>query len=346
MSSATNEMRSEAQADVRSEVRSFQEILGHDKHRGYFERLIANGDLSHAYCFSGLAGIGKMTFAKALARAVLCGDRQQDLSKFDSGNHPDYLVVTPDGASIKTEQIEAVHQFMHIKPLLSQRKVVLIDDAHEMTEVAQNKLLKLLEEPPGHALFVLVTNNSLKLLETVRSRVVTLNFHPLEQRALEMAILNTGLPLNQDILAASLGSLSRYCRWQEDQAYGEAIHLILRGLKALCEGKPAGWLGMLKAFEVMKDDTVEILDFIYVWFLDLTLVKQGVDPSHLRLSFEYENMVQCKQYVTTHALATCQELVHSAQVALERQQNSALVVEAMFFDIQEAIHGKGNRRTL
>lgn len=319
-------------------------IVGHEKHKAYFNQLFNNEGISHAYCFSGLEGIGKRRFAMALARAVLCMGHEQDFNKFDSGNHPDFLELVPEGTSIKTEQVESVHHFMHIKPFLAEKKVVLIDDAHLMTEVAQNKLLKLLEEPPGHSVFILVTNNYLKLLETIRSRVVTLNFHPLSQEDLLAVLADQGVTGDLEIIAAAMGSVYRYLRFVEDQGYKEAIYDIRKGLKCLCEGKHGQWLTLLKRFETLKEDSGDLLDYILLWFLDLSLVKEGLGEGYLRLSFEYENMVQCKQYVTTHALSLCREIVQDAIVALRNQQNYALVVESMFFDIQEAIHGKSHRR--
>ncbi len=324
--------------------RLFSEIFGHQKQKAYFQGVLASKTISHAYCFYGLSGIGKKALAKVIAREVLCENHKESITKFDSDNHPDYLEVTTDTGSIKTEQIEALHHFMHVKPYLSSHKVVVIDNADAMTDVAQNKMLKLLEEPPGHALFIFVTDNPLKLLETVRSRLVKVAFQPLDMAAMTHAIEAIGLQIDEKVLAAALGSLERYVRWHEDHVFSEGIQQLSKALRAICEGKRGQWITALKLFEDLKDDSRELFDFILVWFLDLTYVKAGLDRSYLRLSFEYESMVQYSGMMTTHALNGARDAVLDAVEALERQQNYALVVDSMFFNIQEAIHGKGNRR--
>lgn len=326
--------------------RTLSDLLGHERQKEYFKKLLSNGNLSHAYCFSGLSGIGKLSMARAVARQLMCGESKESLIKFDSCNHPDYLEIFKDGNSIKTEQVEALHNFMHIKPYISEYKVVIIDDSHLMTEAAQNKMLKILEEPPGHALFVFVTDRPFKLLPTIRSRLVMITFQPLSTEDMLQVAQRLNMPVNNKLLLSSLGSMARYKKWSEDSFYPEFIDTLTRGLKALCLGKNAQWMSAFKCFDELKEESGEIFDFILVWFVDLSMVKAGLDSSYLRLSFEYESMVQYSESLTTDALNNARAVVLEAIQALDRQQNYALVVDSMFFNIQEAFHGKGNRRTL
>lgn len=98
-----------------------------------------------------------------------CGSCSSCL-KYRSGNMADYLEVLPDGASVKNHQIEEAQSFMLIRPFESDYKVLLIRQAELTTEQAQNRLLKILEEPPHYAFFIFDTVDPERLLETIRSR--------------------------------------------------------------------------------------------------------------------------------------------------------------------------------
>ncbi len=317
----------------------FETIIGHEQQKAYFNQIAQNGSLAHAYCFEGVDGIGKFTFARTLAKSLLCG-KQIDLeAKFETDNHPDFLCVTADGTTIKTEQIEGLHSFIHMKPFLSELKIVLIDDAPAMTEQAQNKLLKLIEEPPGHALFLLMTDNAYKLLPTIRSRLIRIPFHPLTMDQLISLIQVRGLKVDEQLVGIAMGSMGHYIRWQEDQVFCEGVEKFFLILEGLCENKASKWLKHMVVFDTLKDDIEVLLEIGRVWFQDVMLIKEGGSEDLLRLSFKRQNMVQCTQYVTSLALISCIEAIDEAMVALKRQQNYQLVTEAVLYRIQEALHG-------
>lgn len=140
---------------------------------------------NRSYVFHGARSLGKATAAAELARALncqghdgsaLCGSCKQ----FEAGTYPDLITIgLEDRASIVIEQIRGLVQTLSLSSYYSSGvRVVIIDDAHLMTTEAQNALLKLIEEPPPHTIFILVAERLESLLVTVRSRCQAVHFAP------------------------------------------------------------------------------------------------------------------------------------------------------------------------
>ena len=150
---------------------------------------LSSGKLFQAYIISGPAGSGKMRLAKEIAKQAVCtGEKTgnaccgkcSDCRKADLGLHPD--IITVEKAQDKKEyQVDAIRQVRsdaYVIPNEAQRKVYIITEADRLSVPCQNTLLKTLEEPPKHAVFILVAENSGTLLDTVRSRCVELSLTP------------------------------------------------------------------------------------------------------------------------------------------------------------------------
>jgi DNA polymerase III subunit delta' len=149
------------------------------------------GDVAHAYELSGPRSIGKRTVAIRLAQTLLCTSEPHAAGgcgiclacrKVDHGTHPDVRMVgrlvdlekENDRKQIAIEQIREMQQDLALRPLEGRWRVVVIDDAADLSEHAEVALLKTLEEPPPHAVLLLLTATPAALLETIRSRLVPL----------------------------------------------------------------------------------------------------------------------------------------------------------------------------
>lgn len=139
----------------------------------FMKESLRKGHLSHSYLISGSEDL---TLAKSIAKHVLCKQEHTGCGscssclKLASDNHPDIMIVEPDGASIKNAQVEAFQEFIYIRPFESAHKIVIFMKAHLMTDRAQNRILKVLEEPPEYAVFLFLTHQTDLMLETVLSR--------------------------------------------------------------------------------------------------------------------------------------------------------------------------------
>ncbi|MDZ4821805.1 MAG: DNA polymerase III subunit delta' [Planctomycetota bacterium] len=180
----------------------WQGIYGHDAIVDNFRRALSRGRLGSTYLFIGPDGIGKRTFALALAKCLFCEQRPDaaldacgkcpSCQQMDAGTNPDlHQVGLPEGkASIPIDLLvgsqdkrmrEGLCYEISLKPFLGGRKVALINDADYLNraEVA-NSLLKTLEEPPPNSLIILIGTSADKQLVTIRSRSQTILFQPLE----------------------------------------------------------------------------------------------------------------------------------------------------------------------
>lgn len=187
---------------------SFNNIIGNEKIKSYLQEFINNKAISHSYLFSGQDGIGKKLFAREFAKMILCLSDNKPCNicssciKFDSNNNPDFLQIEPDGNSIKISQIREMQKNVYEKPILSNKKVFIIDESEKMTEEAQNSLLKTLEEPPEYMVIILISSNENKLLNTIKSRCLKINFLNIDNVELKSYIKEKGLDyqLSEDTL--------------------------------------------------------------------------------------------------------------------------------------------------
>lgn len=165
---------------------SLADIVGHKRCVGILRRTLATGRLAHAYLFVGPDGVGKRTVAWEMAKAIQCETKGEDAcercracGKVLAMAHPDVVVVEPKGRQIMVDQIRDVQRQMMYRPLEGPRRVVIIDQAHDLNAQAANALLKILEEPPQGNLLILVARSEFSLLPTVVSRCQRLYFAPL-----------------------------------------------------------------------------------------------------------------------------------------------------------------------
>ena len=150
----------------------FSELIGQKLVASTLEHAISSGKVSHAYLFTGPRGVGKTTVARILARRV---NQIQDIA-----DHPDIIEI--DAASNNgVDEIRDLREKVHIAPNLVQYKVYIIDEVHMLSNAAFNALLKTLEEPPSHVIFVLATTEPHKLPQTIISRTQHFPFRPISK---------------------------------------------------------------------------------------------------------------------------------------------------------------------
>jgi DNA polymerase III subunit gamma/tau len=165
---------------------SFEEIVGQKHVTETLANAIRTGRVAHAYIFSGVRGVGKTTTARVLAKALNCehGPTPQPCNQCDAcreiaaGTSLDVIEI--DAASNRgIDQIRELREMVRYAPASSRYKVVILDEAHQLTPEASNALLKTLEEPPERVIFVLATTQPEDLTETIRSRAQHFHFRSL-----------------------------------------------------------------------------------------------------------------------------------------------------------------------
>ncbi len=168
---------------------TFDEVVGQEHVCQTLKNGIASGKIAHAYLFSGPRGIGKTTTARILAKALNCkeGPTPQPCNKCIScveisrGSSLDVLEI--DGASNRgIDEIRALRENVKFAPVSSRYKIYIIDEAHQITHDAFNALLKTLEEPPRHIIFMLATTQPEKIPPTILSRCQRFAFKLIPQK--------------------------------------------------------------------------------------------------------------------------------------------------------------------
>lgn len=152
--------------------KNFREVVGQEHVTATLANAIQTGRISHAYLFTGPRGVGKTSAARILARAV------NGFSDDDAINHLDIIEI--DAASNRRiDEIRELRERVNSAPTSGKYKVYIIDEVHMLTKEAFNALLKTLEEPPKHVIFILATTEAHKLPETIISRTQRFSFKPI-----------------------------------------------------------------------------------------------------------------------------------------------------------------------
>ena len=164
------------------------EVLGQEPITQTLRHAVEGGKITHAYLFCGPRGTGKTSTARILAKAVNCPNQAGgepcnacDMCRsITEGRALDVIEI--DAASNRgIDEIRSLREKANYAPSLARYKVYIIDEVHMLTEAACNALLKTLEEPPGHVIFVLATTEAHKVISTIVSRCQRFNFHRLRQ---------------------------------------------------------------------------------------------------------------------------------------------------------------------
>lgn len=189
----------------------WNEIVGHDENINALKAILENDRVPHALLFVGPDGVGKAAVANVFAAGLLCtGDGLKPCGgclscrQVRSMSHPDLIVISPDGASIKIDQVRELQRETALAPYYGQRRVGIIDAAETMTTQAANSLLKTLEEPVGNTVLILLSNARQQLLDTIISRCRIMPFHALPDDILSQALVGRGLSKEQADAAARI----------------------------------------------------------------------------------------------------------------------------------------------
>ncbi len=199
-------------------------IVGHDQVLEFFDKVIKNDKLSHAYCFAGPANVGKFTIAKNIAAQIL----GVEIEKL--GVQPDYSLVEQEEnektgktkRNIDIDQIRSLRETLTRRAFLNGYKVAIINEAEKMNTNSANALLKTLEEPKEKTVIFLVTENEDLLPSTIRSRSQIINFDLVKTEKIEKVLKEKKVDKAEEISRLCMGRPGLAITWAADTEAYEA----------------------------------------------------------------------------------------------------------------------------
>ncbi len=313
---------------------AFSGLLGQQRAKALLSRSLGSGRIAHAYLFRGADGVGKKLYAAAMAKALNCSNRGPVAScghclsckKFLSGNHPDYMVESPEKGTIKIESVRRLCKSLSYPPYESQRRVVVVEDVHTMRQEAANSLLKTLEEPPAENILILTAEASKTVLATISSRCQLVPFYPLRfEETVRLLTTVHGLDSEESHLLARLaeGSPGKALLLQENDMMTtwKKVVAVLSDLQYKDDRYCTVILQLAQQMAELKENIPSMLGLLRIWLRDRLMQASG-DAS------------ESKDPGALDALFARLEAVDRAERQLGRNCNRALVCENLLFRLQ------------
>lgn len=317
-------------------------------HEDILDKLIKNirkGISQHAYIFEGERGGGSLSAAKLFANALVCGKKEVApcgtctsciLAK--AGNHPDISVIAPqeDKKNIVVEQVRELLKDAAKKPYENSKKVYIIAYGNEMNEQAQNAFLKILEEPPEYAVFVILAENMESLLPTVRSRCEIIKFPPVSRNKIK-DILKNNYPniKNADFLAHfSGGNIEKAKKLAKDEGFMPLRRGAIDILPKILSGDIAQSYDAAEFAELNKDDAETILNLWIGFLRDIMLIQNDGEKYIVNIDYK-DKLINISQRIDEKRIINAINEMQNAYQMLKRYVNLHILILSMAFAIKK-----------
>lgn len=308
----------------------FENIIGQSFAKKYLTNSIKKNKLNNAYMFEGIDGIGKKKFADELSKLLL------DYVNLE--NSPDYVLIKPDGNSIKIAQIRSLQSDIVIRPH-KDYKIYIINNAEKMTVEAQNALLKTLEEPPNYAIIILVTNNKESLLETIKSRCDIIKFSPIPMQDLKNYLINTGIEEERAQLLAtfSRGSIENALNLSQSTEFSVMREDIQQYIQVMLDKNIVEILNIPNNMEKYRGKIISLLDIMINYFRDIILLKESVNKNMLINVDKLVFIQNMSGKISYSQLSKIIDIIEDAKSKIKSNCNFNISIQVMSLNIYEVI---------
>lgn len=325
---------------------NFSQITGHENIIEHLQTSIAHNRINHAYIFDGVKGIGKLTLAKAFAKALNCEEGGTEACNqciscktFEEDNNPDIIYVTHQKRDITVPDIrEQIVKNITLKPYRNKYKIFIIPDADKMNIQAQNSFLKTLEEPPEYGIFLLLCENYNKFLVTILSRCIMFKLHPLPYTLIsDYIIKNQVISKEQAELYSvySQGSIGKAIELINSEEFRDIRDLAVETAVKLETADMIELYTLVDKLREQKGILDSILDIMYLVYRDALVIKQTGLKNKAIQSDKIAQIELIVQKATIYQLINRCEAINNTRNKLMHNGNAQLLLETLFFRIKE-----------
>lgn len=341
----------------------FDSLVGQEAVRTALTNALETGRIAHAYLFAGPRGTGKTSTAKILAKAVNCEhgptpnpcNKCQNCVRINDGTSMDVFEI--DAASNRgIDEIRDLREKVAFAPVNGRYKVYIIDEVHMLTTEAFNALLKTLEEPPPHVIFILATTEPHKIPATIHSRCQRFDFKrvtdsDIVKRLREVAD-GSGIAADDDALQliavqADGGmrdalSLLDQCGVMAERVSAETVRSVLgivgrealrELVKAVGEGNVPKALELLEALLAGGKDVKQIITELAEYLRAVLLYKASPEYREIYLTDTKEAIAAMEGLFSTDRLMAAQERLHQCMLELRQSVRGRIAAEMCLFDL-------------
>jgi DNA polymerase III subunit delta' len=342
-------------------VSGFKSIIGQEHSIRFLTILLQKGIIPNALLFTGPEGVGKKMAAFSFAMAANCAGinksskKKSDLNAeygsfptepcgtckncrlFNTGGHPDFIWIDPDGQVTKIVQVRELRQLISMKPFGARLRVVVLSKAHTLNQEASNALLKVLEEPPNRTVLILITPRISDLLPTIVSRCQHIRFHPIPVKLLA-ATLEQNHAMDQKesefIAAMANGSFSRALALKNTDWIFRR-DWIIKETEKMHTASVAVVLALAEKMAKSKDkeSTQDLLEMIKTWYRDLVIA--GYCPDKIINKDLMANIRNISRRYHQNTLLNRISAVQKAQKEIDANVNPRLVLENLFLTLAD-----------
>ena len=326
-------------------MREFQDIIGNEDAKEYFIKALTKNHLSHSYIFEGPYGVGKKTFARKLAKAILCENRDEDKAchrcqschMVEAGTHPDIITIEKDTKVTKVDNIrENIVREMEIKPYQSNHKIIIVNAADTINIQGQNAMLKTIEEPPKYGIVILVCENLASMLPTIKSRCITVRFNPLSKEKMNEYLHGKGIGEAERQVYAKLseGSIGVINDILQDENYIELRKQSAAYLERLGKANLLQLYDLVKEITDQKEQIEQILEFWLYWYRDVAVIKASGSDDLYYLDYQ-KQLLDMSQNITYNKVSQNIESIKYAILDIKQNIYSTFVIENLLLKLKE-----------
>ena len=335
----------------------FASLIDQDRPVRLLTAVLSSGNLPHAFLFTGLEGIGKKTAAMAFAMACNCLELKlfsdqtsgrgfppiviepcghcRSCKKIISGHHPDIIFIEPAGDMIKVDQIRALCDRLTLKPYEASKRVAIISDAHKFNTEAGNTLLKTIEEPPDHTLFILTALQASDMLPTIVSRCQQIRFNPINRKSLATYVAHHHKVTEAEAaVIASMARGSRTCADSMAQArWMNRRNWIISEMETLPSHSVNGCLALAETLSKNKDWISAAFEIMKNWLRDIAVYR--CQPEKIINRDLLDQIASAAHRTTSDSLVFKFKAIEQAERDIKSNANLRLTLDALIITLSK-----------